>query len=85
MIAILSPWPTDSDRECRTSTPSYSVTTRWNSKDPPIRAGLSAPGAVTMSWGTSMRSATRSPDAPAREMRPVYLAMSRSGFMAVRR
>ena len=38
-----------------------------------------------MSGLTAMRSATRSPEAVARAMRPVYLAMSRSGFMVVRR
>ena len=85
MIATRSPSRTDRDRECRISTPSYSVTTRSNSRLPPMTAGCRAPGALTMSWQTSMRSATRSPEAPAREIRPVYLAMSRRGFMAVRR
>ena len=48
------------------------------------RMGTAGSGSV-ISTSSSIRSAMRSPEAAARAMRPVYLAMSRSGFMAVLR
>ncbi|SII01683.1 Uncharacterised protein [Mycobacteroides abscessus subsp. abscessus] len=44
-----------------------------------------APGRSAISIGSSRRSAMRSPEAVARAMRPVYFAMSRSGFIAILR
>ena len=85
MIATRSPGLMSRLRPRSTSTPSYWVTTRSNCTAPQTAVGRSGVSGATTSGAISIRSATRSPDALARAMRPVYLAMSRSGFMVVRR
>ena len=85
MIATRSPGRMFRSRPRSTWTPSYSVTTRSNCTAPTTIFGRTGMSGVTTSGVISIRSATRSPDALARAIRPVYLAMSRSGFMVVRR
>ena len=84
-MAMFSPGSTSRLKLRSTGWPSYAVLTSMNRTSPKTLCRRAGRRGLTMSDWMSMRSATRSPDALARAMRPVYLAMSRRGFMVVRR